>query len=115
MVLSEKGMFRSALGHVMPGIPALAPPQLTSPMALQKALDHLVLAPAPWDANPAAAHAPVGRLLIVQKSPQAQPTDFALAWYFALGHEAGVPLYSAVSVDARSGEILRADKAQIVE
>jgi hypothetical protein len=55
------------------------------------------------------------RAVIVQKTPQSQPADFALAWYFALGREAGIPLYSDVTVDAHSGEILRADRELIVQ
>jgi len=108
MVQAEGGMFRSAVGKVFPGIPAPAPPRLTSPMALQKAIEYLGLTPPPWVNNP--ADAPAGRLLILQQSPDTKPTDFALVWSFALGRKAGIPLYSGIDVDAHSGEILRANK-----
>lgn len=113
LVLAENGMFRSALGHVLPGVPAMAPPQLTAAVALQKALDHLGLAPPPWVTNPAVVHAPVGRLRI-ERGRRAQSRDFALAWYFALGDEGGL-MVRGVSVEAHSGEVLDVDSVSLVE
>ncbi len=111
-VLAENGLFHSAVGKVMPNVPAFGEPRLSSAAALQVALDYLKIDVAPWVKTPATAHAPVGHLVIGAEITAPKPSDFFLAWYFPLGHDTGIG-FLGIEVDANTGKVTRAESGDV--
>jgi choice-of-anchor A domain-containing protein len=111
-VTSENGIFRNAVGRVMPNLPSLPQPSVTAATALQNVLARLQVNPAPWVAKPATYKAPVGTLALVPKKFVPSAQEFALAWIFEFDATNGIGNARFMAVDAVTGAILRSSSGQ---
>jgi len=109
LVSSEGGLFRSAVGNVMPNLPLFPAPSVTSANALANMLSSLKITQPPWVTKPTIYHAPTGILTVMPTKEFPAPSDFKLVWSFRLGRNAGIADPESVQVDASNGSVVGRD------
>jgi len=112
-VESKDGIILSKNGKLMAGLAPAYPTPMSQAAALEFAWRALELPDRPpWVTQPAAYHAPTGQLALVAKLIYPTPKDFVLARCFVL-QGSGIGLYSAVEVDAATGELISRNPGSI--
>jgi choice-of-anchor A domain-containing protein len=105
-VSSQNGLFRSAVGRLAPALPVFPTTSVTQASALQTVLSSLHISQAPWVAQPASFHAPVGVLVILPVKQFPTSSDFKLVWSFRFGLGTGISDPLEAQVDAAAGTIV---------